>query len=160
MKASRSKLGVCLALLAWHATAASPDWHAPPAWPTVSLKPGQEESLDGVKVKFIRIIDDSRCPADESCRWDGAAVAQVEVAGPGVAATVYVGIEGREKPIYLDAGFEPAKRNTLLEHLKVGGRVLGKNLKLWAIRVEPFRLKLELPVAPTAYVLTLALDRS
>gem|GEM_PF-6999618 len=162
MTVSLRKLSLGLALVAPLALAGDSDWQVPATWPTLSLKVGQEGTLENVKVKFIRIIDDSRCPDDPAveCYWHGAVVAQVEVDGPEKAGPVYVGLEWAKKPfpIHLDPQFDPAKKNDMLQHLQLGGRPLGKNSTLWAIRLEP-RRKSTAPLESSTYVLTLALER-
>lgn len=42
---------------------------------TVALKPGQTASLaNGGALRYVRLVNDSRCPADVQCIWAGDAV--------------------------------------------------------------------------------------
>jgi len=50
---------------------------APAAGPTAGL--GQTAAVGGVTVRPLRIVEDSRCPADAVCVWAGQLVLLVEV---------------------------------------------------------------------------------
>ena len=51
-----------------------------------TLGGGQEASVDGLRVRFADVLEDSRCPASVVCFWSGQArltvVAQTEDASP------------------------------------------------------------------------------
>lgn len=51
-----------------------------------TLGGGQETSVDGLRVRFADVLEDSRCPASVACFWSGQArltvVAQTENAPP------------------------------------------------------------------------------
>ena len=72
----------------------------------VSAKQAQELSVQinkeatsksGVKVKFLELIEDSRCPTDTNCIWAGNAKIKVEVSKPGHKA----------KTVTLNSGVNP-----------------------------------------------------
>jgi len=48
---------------------------------TVTVRPGQQKtaSHSRIRVKFISVTEDSRCPADVACVWAGNAKIQVKV---------------------------------------------------------------------------------
>jgi hypothetical protein len=49
------------------------------------VRAGQVVTLDGgrLRVRFVRVAEDSRCPADVDCVWAGNAEIMVEVGGKG-----------------------------------------------------------------------------
>lgn len=49
----------------------------------VSLKEGENKFVKelGMNITFKRIVEDSRCPKDVNCIWEGAATAEIEVMG-------------------------------------------------------------------------------
>ena len=49
------------------------------------LKAGHEVTLksEGLRIKFVEVKDDSRCPSDVTCVWAGTATARVEVSFRG-----------------------------------------------------------------------------
>ena len=49
------------------------------------VRAGQVVTLDGgrLRVRFVRVTEDSRCPADVDCVWAGNAEIMVEVGGKG-----------------------------------------------------------------------------
>lgn len=72
----------------------------------VSAKQAQELSVQinkeatsksGVKVKFLELIEDSRCPTDTNCIWAGNAKIKVQVSKPGHKA----------KTVTLNSGVNP-----------------------------------------------------
>lgn len=50
---------------------------------TIYLKEGENKFLKeyGMNITFKRITEDSRCPKDVNCVWEGAATAEIEVMG-------------------------------------------------------------------------------
>lgn len=54
-----------------------------PAGPTASI--GQIAVAGPYRVTPLRIVEDSRCPADVRCVWAGRLVIEAAVAGPGAA---------------------------------------------------------------------------
>lgn len=50
----------------------------------VALKIGQAEKLaGGISVKFVEIVEDSRCPEGATCIWAGRAIVRIEVTENG-----------------------------------------------------------------------------
>lgn len=45
-------------------------------------------SAQGVEVRFVRVPDDSRCPVDVTCPWQGDAEVMLALTGPGLDTTV------------------------------------------------------------------------
>jgi len=48
---------------------------------TVSIAKGREKAIQrsGTKIKFLDVVEDSRCPVDVNCVWAGNAKVKVEV---------------------------------------------------------------------------------
>lgn len=60
---------------------------------TFGLAVGQTATIspDQLTVTLVRIIEDSRCPANVSCVWSGQLIVELQMAGPGEApATIQV----------------------------------------------------------------------
>lgn len=51
----------------------------PLASPTAGL--GQYAVVDGLRIRPIRIVEDSRCPATVQCVWAGRLVVETEISG-------------------------------------------------------------------------------
>jgi len=60
-----------------------------PALPrSAEMKPGDRALFpDGQYIEFVGMAEDSRCPADAFCIWQGRAVVEFEVAGEQVLLT-------------------------------------------------------------------------
>ncbi|KAA0097790.1 hypothetical protein CIW49_17355 [Mycolicibacterium sp. P1-18] len=75
-----------MALLAAGGQVASADPPVPGLDRDVTLGGGQEASVDGLRVRFADVLEDSRCPASVACFWTGqarlAVVGQTEDAAP------------------------------------------------------------------------------
>lgn len=56
---------------------------------TVRLGVGQALRIGatGVRVKFVGVAEDSRCPIDAICVWPGTAEVRLELSAPGEAAS-------------------------------------------------------------------------
>ena len=52
-----------------------------------SAAPGKPMRLDGISIEFTKVVEDSRCPKNVTCVWQGAAT---------VALTALVGTNPRE----------------------------------------------------------------
>lgn len=67
--------------------------HAPVSLPRgVDLALGERVALpDGGWVEFVAVLEDSRCPADVVCVWQGRAVLEFDVTGERVAVTLIGG---------------------------------------------------------------------
>lgn len=66
----------------------------------VTLEPGQEKRVAGtvVRVGFVRVVGDSRCPVDVTCVWEGNAEVEVGLSvgtGPTVALRLNTSLEPR-----------------------------------------------------------------
>lgn len=66
----------------------------------VALDAGQEVTLPGtvVRVAFLRVPEDSRCPVDVVCVWEGNAVVEIGVtvgSGPTVPIQLNTALEPR-----------------------------------------------------------------
>ena len=66
----------------------------------VALDAGQEITLQGtvVRVAFLRVPEDSRCPVDVVCVWEGNAVVEIGVtvgSGPTVPIQLNTALEPR-----------------------------------------------------------------
>ncbi|MDA0815776.1 MAG: hypothetical protein O2924_04305 [Chloroflexi bacterium] len=70
-----------------------------PALPhRVEMQPGDRALLaDRQYIEFAGIVEDSRCPTDVSCIWQGRAVVEVEVAGESVLVT-FIGGDSVSEP--------------------------------------------------------------
>lgn len=71
-----------------------------PAATEVTLPLGQAVLVDGgpLRLTFTRVVQDSRCPVDATCVWEGNAVVEVRVAadqGPGVLLQLNSTLEPR-----------------------------------------------------------------
>lgn len=65
----------------------------------VSLRVGEEKSVGGddFKVKFLSVLEDSRCPEGTNCIWAGNAKVEIEIDG---------GANGKQK-FELNSNMEP-----------------------------------------------------
>jgi hypothetical protein len=80
---------------------------ASPAGPTVPLNrqfelaPGQSATVEGasIRVSFLRVLGDSRCPADALCVQGGDAIVQIEVHPDGSPALPYELHTGDMQPV-------------------------------------------------------------
>ena len=52
---------------------------------TITLKPGQQKTTARahLKIKFLNVVEDSRCPTDVNCIWAGNAKIKIRVTGLG-----------------------------------------------------------------------------
>jgi hypothetical protein len=56
---------------------------APPQ--SIELAPGQTTQVGTLRIKFVAINGDSRCPTDVVCVWAGDAIARIELSEPSGA---------------------------------------------------------------------------
>jgi hypothetical protein len=87
MRASGHVLaGLCL-LLATACDEKSPVAPTVPLNQEFTLAPGQASTVDStsVRVEFMRVSGDSRCPADAICVWGGDALVHIRVSDGGSA---------------------------------------------------------------------------
>ena len=61
------------------------DINAQPRRSTVSVQIHNEKNVPraGFRIKFVEMVDDSRCPVDTTCVWAGNAKVRIEVSQPG-----------------------------------------------------------------------------
>jgi hypothetical protein len=45
---------------------------------------GETVDFDGVSIKFVEVMEDSRCPKNVDCIWAGRAIAKIEVSSIGM----------------------------------------------------------------------------
>lgn len=65
----------------------------------VEMQPGDRALLaDGRYIEFAGIVEDSRCPADVFCIWQGRAVVKFQVAGESVLVT-FIGGDSISEPV-------------------------------------------------------------
>ncbi len=97
---------------------------------TESVVPESDTSL-----RFVEVLEDSRCPEGVDCIWAGVARIKLEASGR----------DGRKHEIVLDT-------------LDGTDTAVHAGLKIRLTRVDPYP-KADTPIKPDAYVVTLALAR-
>jgi hypothetical protein len=98
------RYGPLLLLMLAAATACS---DASPSGPTVPLNqqfelaPGQAATVEGasIRVSFIRVVGDSRCPADVLCVQGGDAIVEIQVHPGGTGTVPYELHTGDMRPV-------------------------------------------------------------
>lgn len=55
----------------------------------IILKPGQQRTVSGLKIKFISVEEDSRCPENARCVWAGNARVKIEVTSKRLGTKVF-----------------------------------------------------------------------
>jgi len=55
----------------------------------VILKPGQQRTVSGLKIKFISVEEDSRCPENARCVWAGNARVKIQVTSKRLGTRVF-----------------------------------------------------------------------
>eukprot|EP00657_Telonema_sp_P-1_P004455 TRINITY_DN20311_c0_g1_i1.p1 TRINITY_DN20311_c0_g1~~TRINITY_DN20311_c0_g1_i1.p1 ORF type:complete len:118 (-),score=31.44 TRINITY_DN20311_c0_g1_i1:150-503(-) len=62
---------------------------SPTQAPKIAIKvtKGETITLDGIKIKFAEVLEDSRCPTNVNCIWAGRAKVKVEVTSNAVSYT-------------------------------------------------------------------------
>jgi len=70
----------------------------------VTLAPGETASVEdtAVRVQFVRVASDSRCPADAICVWAGDAIVQIRAFDGGAPADyeLHTGDAGRKATLH------------------------------------------------------------
>lgn len=102
----------------------------------LALKPGQSGRVRLLKVTFLRVLADSRCPADVVCVWQGNAAVQLSV--------VRLGQQRTARRIVLNTTLEP--RAFVFREYRL---VMGE-LQPYPVSTNPIKLR--------AYKLTLQVD--
>jgi hypothetical protein len=66
----------------------------------IKLKAGQQKTAKTgrINIKFLELIEDSRCPADVNCVWAGIARIKVRLTRNGKAAEVELNTNHKDKP--------------------------------------------------------------
>ena len=65
---------------------------------TVSLRPGEQAVLAGGRLRYLRLVNDSRCAPDVQCVWAGDAEIALEwtpAGGPPRTFSLHTGVEPR-----------------------------------------------------------------
>jgi len=88
---------------------------APVQW---TMRVGEERTIEGLRVTFGGVPQDSRCPTEVLCPWSGNAVASIEV-GPVTG-------RGPSFPLSLNTSIEPRH-----------GSAYGLRITLISLRPEP-----------------------
>lgn len=66
---------------------------------------GRATQIDGLKLKFVRVVEDSRCPSDVVCVWEGNAKVELAVRTT-VAMKEILTLNSSLEPVALDyAGY-------------------------------------------------------
>jgi hypothetical protein len=68
----------------------------------VQLAIGQSTEIDGVRITFAEVSEDSRCPSDVDCVWQGNARVVLTVAGAGSTPTI--GLNTTLEPVEVRIG--------------------------------------------------------
>lgn len=58
---------------------------SPPAPPSPTAALGQVATLDGIRVRPLKLLEDSRCPTNVQCAWAGRLRLLAELYGPDAA---------------------------------------------------------------------------
>jgi hypothetical protein len=69
---------------------------------TVSLRPGEQASLAGGSLRYLRLVNDSRCAPDVQCVWAGDAEIALQWTPAGGAPRVFslhTGVEPRRQAL-------------------------------------------------------------
>ena len=94
---------------------------------SILLAPGQEIAVGVLRLSFLRVSSDSRCPSDAVCVWQGNAAVEI---------TLGVG-EGPSHPYTLNTATEPRAVD-----------VNGFRVTLLDVRPDP---RTDTPIAPAGY---------
>lgn len=59
--------------------------------PQASVRVGKEKKVarTNLKIKFVKLVEDSRCPTDANCIWAGSAKIQIKVTGKRGASKTF-----------------------------------------------------------------------
>jgi hypothetical protein len=55
----------------------------------IVLKPGQQRTVSGLKIKFISVEEDSRCPENARCVWAGNARVKIQVTSKRLGTKIF-----------------------------------------------------------------------
>lgn len=115
----------------------------------VTLAPGEAVLVEqsAVRVRFVRVVEDSRCPRDVTCVWAGRAVVEL---------TATVGEDGPERSVQLEVGASAAASATAAEGSSGSGAAELFGFRFVAEALDPYPEAKE-AVRPENYRLRLAL---
>ena len=114
-------IAACLAMAACGNKVATPSGEKIPLGREFTLAVGQSAVVgDGVRLTLKSVTDDSRCPVDVTCVWEGDAKVSVEVITPSPRAEHELHTTGRESHEAKHGAYrvtlvklEPAPRSTV-----------------------------------------------
>ena len=74
----------------------------------ISLRPGQQKTtnLGRINVRFVRLVEDSRCPMNAKCIWAGNARVRVEVFKARMTRKTFELNSGRDPRVATYGGYE------------------------------------------------------
>jgi len=100
------------------------------------IKIGTPETLKGpdITVRFLEVVEDSRCPKGVDCVWAGRAVIKVELAKPGNEAREFVLEAGNEGSTAVFAGYTVRLRS-LSPYPEAEKQIAPENYRA-ALRIE------------------------
>lgn len=83
----------------------------------IKLGDSAEFAASKISIKFLRVIEDSRCPADVNCIWAGNAMIEIEASKGSQKSTLILNTNGNETEAKFEgytiklAGLEPQKKS-------------------------------------------------
>ena len=93
---------------------------------TVPLGQQKKAGKSDLRVSFIQLINDSRCPANAKCVWAGSAKIKISVSRPGAAKQTFDLNTGVDPKTVTAFGYEIKIAELLpypaLEHKEIGGK--------------------------------------
>lgn len=123
-----------------------PDARPEPAKVEFVLSVGETKELNGLRLKFVDVILDNRCPKDALCVWTGMAVVQLTANISKSTSNIYLGIFGdvsstqKGSAFYMGNEFNPnAPRNTFASHIIDGSFSLKNHTQLSLTEIYPQR---------------------
>lgn len=69
---------------------------------TIALAPGEQVALDGGSLRFLRVVNDSRCAPDVQCVWAGdaeIALTWTPTGGAPRGFSLHTGVEPRQQAL-------------------------------------------------------------
>ncbi len=70
----------------------------------IEIPLGETAQRDGHAIRFVSVVEDSRCPQGTTCVWEGRAKVAVEIDGTPITLTVPYGSQRDEEPSSLETG--------------------------------------------------------
>lgn len=96
---------LAVAVIAWQGPLRAGGEEPEPGITSAVLAPGESAtSLDGLRVTFLEVVSDSRCPMDVMCVWMGEAVVLLEVQPRGGEAERLEIVIGVTAPAPIEGG--------------------------------------------------------